>query len=307
MKTRYKEKFRNAGSILVSVLIVLNLVTGCDGDGHEADAYGNFESRETIVSAEVPGKILKLTIDEGQILKKNTVVGKIDSTQTWLKLEQLKAQKKVIAAKLASVDANIAVLQTQQKNAKTELDRVKKLFEKKAATQQQYDQVSGSYDVIIDQITSAQVQKQSVYAEMQTLDVQIQMVVDQLQKCKVVNPISGTVLEKYVEENELVGAGKAIYKIANLNTLDLRVYVSGSQLSNLKIGNKAKVFIDTNSEEMKELEGTITWISGDAEFTPKIIQTKEERVKLVYAVKIKVTNDGSLKIGMPGEVVFSEN
>ena len=167
------------------------------------------------------------------------------------------------------------------------------------------DDIEGKLDVVNNQIKSTRVQKNSVYAELSALDAQLDMLRDQLKKCHVVNPIDGSVLEQFVEQYELVATGKSIYKIADLSTMDLRVYVSGAQLPHIKIGQKVTVFMDQSKRTNRELEGEVSWISSKAEFTPKIIQTKEERVDLVYAVKVKVKNDGSIKIGMPGEIKFN--
>lgn len=284
--------------------VMIAITVACNNSNQKADAYGNFESRETIISSEATGKLLTLTIEEGMQIAKGTFVGTVDTTQVYLTLQQVKAQRDAVSTKLASIDANIDVLTTQKETAETELNRVKKLVENAAATQQQLDQVKGNYDVLINKIKSTQVQKQTVYAELKSLKVKETIVLDQLKKCKVLNPLKGTVLEIYTEENEMVAAGKPIYKIANLDVLDLRVYVSGAQLSGIAIGNTVTVRIDADEEDYKKLQGAVSWIASNAEFTPKIIQTKEERVKLVYAVKVKVINDGSLKIGMPGEVVF---
>ncbi len=148
-------------------------------------------------------------------------------------------------------------------------------------------------------------QNAGVLSELDSYTKQIEQIQDQLSKCLLINPVNGTILEKYVEPFEMATIGKALYKIANLSTLELRVYVDGSQLSSIKIGQKVKVFIDKSQDENHQLEGEISWISSQAEFTPKIIQTKKERVNMVYAVKVRVTNDGSLKIGMPGEIKFN--
>lgn len=284
--------------------LMIALSVACNDQSQVADAYGNFESRETIISAEANGKVLSLTIDEGMQLAKNTVIGKIDSTQVYLKWQQLQAQREAVKTKLATIDANSNVLLTQKTTAETELGRIKNLLMEGAATQQQMDQASGKYDMLTKQVKSTQVQKQTVYAELKSLKVQEDIVLDQLKKCTLLNPLKGTVLEIYTEENEVVAAGKPVYKIANLDALDLRVYASGEQLPNISLGKKVTVRIDAANNTYKNIEGTVTWISSTAEFTPKIIQTKTERVKLVYAVKVNVKNDGSLKIGMPGEVIF---
>ncbi|MBN1599118.1 MAG: HlyD family efflux transporter periplasmic adaptor subunit [Bacteroidales bacterium] len=285
-----------------SAIGILIFLTSCNNGDDQADAFGNFETRETIVAAEVNGKIIKLEIDEGQVLKANELIGIIDTIQLYLNFTQVAAKKKSVQAKLSTIDANVKVLEAQKESLETELKRVKKLIEDDAATTQKLDDLEGKLDVLNNQIKSTLVQKNSIYAEIQSMYAQLAMIEDQIQKCKIINPIDGTVLEKYVEPHELVAAGKSIYKIADLSEMDLRVYVSGSQLSDIKIGQEITVMFDKNKDENSELKGIITWISSKAEFTPKIIQTKEERVNLVYAVKVKVKNDGSIKIGMPGEI-----
>ena len=276
----------------------------CQNLAKKSDAYGNFEAVETVISAELGGKLLELNINEGDLLSENQVVGLIDTTQLKLNYNLLLVKKQAIKTKLSNIDAQVLVLESQKKNVETELNRVKKLLIDKAVSQQQFDDLEGKFNVIDSQINSTKVQKNSIIAEMNAMDAQLKIVEDQISKCQIINPLSGTVLDKYLEQNEITAPGKSIYKIANLTELELRVYVSGTMLPKIKLGQKVKVLIDKNEKENSELFGTISWISEKAEFTPKIIQTKEERVNLVYAVKVRVKNDGRIKIGMPGEIVF---
>ena len=187
-----------------------------------------------------------------------------------------------------------------------EKKRVESLIADSAATGKQYDDIKGKIRVINYQIESVKVKNSTILSKLNQVNAQIEEVEELIWKCKIYNPIKGTILQKYSEVYELVMPGKALYKIANMSQMKLKVYVDGAQLPSIKIGQKAKVFIDRNEDTNTELEGTISWISSSAEFTPKIIQTKEERVKLVYAVKLLVKNEGNLKIGMPGEVIFNE-
>ncbi|MFW5721097.1 MAG: HlyD family secretion protein, partial [Bacteroidota bacterium] len=173
-----------------------------------------------------------------------------------------------------------------------------------AATKQKLDDINGKYDVLLKQIQATKTQINAVHKEMEVMDRQIELVVEQINKAKIINPVNGTVLEKYVEESEIAAMGKALYKIARLDEIDLRVYVSGAQLPSVKIGQKVTVLVDKDEKTNQQFEGEVVWISDQAEFTPKIIQTKEERVNMVYAVKVRVKNDGTMKIGMPGEVRF---
>jgi len=278
---------------------------GCSGNNKGSDAYGNFEAKEIIVSAEAQGKIIQLNIEEGTLLKQGQLVGFIDTTMLNLQKEQLKAQKQVISTKLTNVNAQIAVQEEQKQTLLNEKNRIEKLFADKAATQQQFDDITGKYDVLVKQINATKTQINSIYGEMDVVDKQSDLLNEQIRKAKISNPIDGTVLEKYIEAGEIATMGKALYKIARLDEIDLRVYVSGAQLPSVKIGQQVKVFVDKDKSTNQEYEGVISWISDQAEFTPKIIQTKEERVNMVYAVKVRVKNDGILKIGMPGEVKFN--
>jgi HlyD family secretion protein len=286
------------------VLIIPVILVACSGNNNESDAYGNFEAKEVMVSAEAQGKIIQLNLEEGDLLNENQQVGLIDTTIQSLQKQQLFAQKQAISTKIASINAQIAVQEEQKQNLQNEKSRIEKLYTDKAATQQQFDDINSKYDVLVKQIAATKTQIDAVYMELNLVDKQVDVLDEQIKKAIIVNPIQGTVLEKYIEAGEIAAFGKAIYKIAKLDEIDLRVYISGAQLPNVKIGQTVNVYIDKNKDANEELEGIVSWISDQAEFTPKIIQTKEERVNMVYAVKVKVKNDGKLKIGMPGEVKF---
>ena len=288
--------------ILISLSVIL--LSGCSNDKQKSDAYGNFEATETIVSSESSGKLYELNVEEGQILEANKIVGYIDTSQLYLKKLQLAQQKNTTRTKFKNVSSQISVLQEQKRVAIRERDRVERLLKDNAATGKQLDDINGNIDVINKQISSIDIQNTTTNEELKGLDVQIQQVIDQLQKSNITNPVKGTVILKFAEQGEIVSFGKPLYKIADISIMELRVYVSGSQLPEIKLGQKVKVLIDDGKANYKTLEGEISWISSKAEFTPKIIQTKEERVNLVYAVKVRVNNDGSLKIGMPGEIMF---
>ncbi|WP_435254073.1 HlyD family secretion protein [Tenacibaculum sp. A30] len=293
----------------IKILIVLTiavLLTACNSNGDKADGYGNFEATEITISAENTGKLVAFTIDEGTVVEHNQLIGYIDTIPLYLKKEQLLVQKEVINSKSKGVLSQIDVLQARLKSANINRTRVENLIRDNAGTQKQLDDVQGEIDIIKNQIRSVEIQNAPVVNELKTLDVQLQQVEDQIQKSKIVNPINGTVLSKYVEANEIVAFGKPLYKIADLSTMELRVYVSETQLAKITIGESVSVKID-DQEAMKTYEGIISWIASEAEFTPKIIQTKEERVALVYAVKVQVKNDGSLKIGMPAEMWLKSN
>ncbi len=289
---------------LLYLFILIFIFSSCTGNNDKADAYGNFEAVETLVSAETSGKLLQFDVENGMILKAGQQVGLIDTAVLSAKLKQLLAVKAEIAANSKDVLSQIKVLDEQKNVLLIEKKRVENLIADSAATQKQYDDIIGKIKVIDRQIESVKVKNSAILSKFNQVNAQIEELQLNIDKCKIINPINGTVLQKYVEVHELAMPGKVLYKIADLSTMELKVYVSGAQLPHIKIGQKTKVYIDKNEEENTELEGTISWISSTAEFTPKIIQTKEERVKLVYAVKLLVKNNGSLKIGMPGEVRF---
>lgn len=288
----------------ITIGIGLIIFTACNSNNKESDAYGNFESREIIVSAQSQGEILSMDLEEGETLQAGKLIGWIDTSMLTVKREQLKTQKGSLNAKLSNINAQAEVQKEQIESLLIEKKRIEKLLEEEAATEQQFDEIQGKLNVARKRLESIHTQKQSVYSEMEVLEKRIKEVNTQIDKCKIINPIKGTVLEKYLEPSEIAAPGKAIYKIADLSQMTLRVYISGAQLPHVNIGQEVEVLIDKNEKENQKLGGTVSWISPKAEFTPKIIQTKEERVDLVYAVKIRVKNDGRIKIGMPGEVNF---
>jgi len=287
----------------IGIFLVTSSLISCSNND-KADGYGNFEATETTISAESNGKLILFTVEEGKILKKGEQIGLIDTIQLSLKKEQLLVSKNILYSKSKGVLSQISVLKAQLKSAIISKTRIQNLIKENAGTQQQLDDIEGKIDVLNNQIRSVEIQNSPVVNELKSIDVQIQQIEDQLQKSNIINPIDGTVLVKYAEPNEITSFGKPLYKIADLSTLQVRVYVSEKQLSSIKIGEEVTVKIDA-TEAMKSYPGTISWISSEAEFTPKIIQTKEERVNLVYAVKVDVKNDGSLKIGMPAEMFLS--
>ena len=278
------------------------LLMACQTNNDTADAYGNFEAEAVIVSAETQGKILELNVDKGDKIKAGYSAALIDTVQLHLQLLQLDAQQTAVAAKRQSIQSQIAVFQEQKTNLKINEERIQKMLKDGAATQKQLDDIQGQISVINKQIANTKTQFTLINKEHEVLETQKASVSDKLNRCNIKSPVSGTILETYAEQGELTTAGKALFKIADISELELKVYVSGAQLPHVKLGQQLDVLVDKNSKENQHFSGTITWISSEAEFTPKIIQTKEERVKLVYAVKVTVKNDGTLKIGMPGEV-----
>jgi HlyD family secretion protein len=289
--------------ILISAVVFGSFIS-C-GKVEKADGYGNFEATEITVSAEANGKIEFLDLEEGVILEKNQKVGLIDTTQLYLSKQQAIASLKTIESRSGNVLSQIAVLKEELKTARSEKDRVQNMFSENAATQRQVDQAEGKVNVRNQQIRSVGTQNAPIVNEVKSIEVQIEKIEDQIQKSKIINPLKGTVLSKYAEPGEITAFGKPLYKIADISEMTLRVYIGEPQLPQVEIGQKVTVKIDVE-DGMKDYEGKISWISSSAEFTPKIIQTKEERVNLVYAVKIIVQNDSSLKIGMPAEMWIKE-
>nr|WP_315216424.1 HlyD family efflux transporter periplasmic adaptor subunit [uncultured Flavobacterium sp.] len=284
----------------LTLFILISLIS-CSKNNEKADGYGNFEATEVTISAEANGKIDYLKLEEGDILEPNMQVGLVDTTQLYFNKQQLIASKSTVLSKSSNVLSQINVLKEQLKTTLTEQKRIQNMFAENAATKRQVDEVIGKVNVLQEQIKSVGTQNAPIANEAQSIDIQIEKINDQIQKSKIINPIKGTVLAKYAEPNEVTAFGKPLYKIADISEMTLRVYVSETQLAQIKVGQTVTVKIDAE-KEMKSYPGTISWIASTAEFTPKIIQTKEERANLVYAVKVKVKNNGSLKIGMPAEM-----
>ncbi len=278
----------------------------CSNNDEKSDAYGNFEATETTISSEATGKLLIFNISEGQILKRDETVGLVDTTNLSLKKEQVLAQRTAISTKVASVLSQIEIQNQRKENLIKDKSRIEKMLKDEAATQKQLDDINGAISIIEKNIALIRTQNSGILNELKAFDKQVEQIDLALSKCYLKNPVNGTVLVKLAEKNEIVNMGKPLYQIANLNIMELRVYVSGSQLAKIKLGQKVDVLIDETEDENRKLEGKIIWISANAEFTPKVIQTKEERVNMVYAVKVGVKNHGALKIGMPGEVIFSK-
>lgn len=286
------------------ILAGLVMITAACSNNDKSDAYGQFEATDIVVSSEASGKLEHFNIEEGMRLDKGQLVGAVDTSQMVLRRDQLKAKMKATQSRIDQLDAEAAVLRQQINVARKDLNRFVAMQKDSAATPKQIDDVQGQIDVLHQKIRSTDVQKQSVLAEVKAVRAQIAEVKDQISKARIQNPVNGRVLVKYAEPGEVVRYGQSLYKVANLDTLELRAFVSGGQLGHFKLGDRVQVLVDKNSEEMQALTGRISWIADEAEFTPKMIQTKEERVTQVYAFKVRVPNDGTLKIGMPGEVNF---
>jgi HlyD family secretion protein len=295
----------------ITALTLSLILAGCRTSSSEFDATGNFEADEVIISSEASGKILKFDIEEGNDVEANAVVGLIDTTQLYLRKKQLEYSIKAVVAKSPNVSVQLAAIKEQMETTQREKRRVENLLKDDAATQKQLDDLSAALQLLQRQYDATQsslsITTQSIQSETMPLKAQLEQVQDQLNKSVIRNPFDGTVLTKYALKDEMTAQGKALYKVADLSSLVLRAYISGSQLSQVKLGQKVDVFVDAPEGEYKKYPGEIMWISEKAEFTPKTIQTKEERANLVYATKIRVKNDGYLKLGMYGEVNFAES
>ncbi len=296
---------------LKAIVFIASLLIGlsaCNNNKVSFDASGSFEAEETIISSEATGTIKQFNISEGQTLQADHFVGYIDSTQLYLKKQQLEAQIKALLGRKPNVSVQLASLQSQLNTAQKEKVRIENLVKGDAATPKQLDDINAQIEVITKQIeaqkSSLDISTDGISNDVLPLRVQVKQLNDQLAKCNIINPIKGTVLTKYAEANEMAITGKPLYKIANLSEIVLRAYITGNQLPQVKLNQKVKVLTDDGLGGYKETEGSIVWINDKAEFTPKTIQTKEERANMVYAIKVKVINDGTYKIGMYGEIKF---
>ncbi|MCB0632469.1 MAG: efflux RND transporter periplasmic adaptor subunit [Saprospiraceae bacterium] len=291
----------------IPFLMILLALVSCQPNDELADAYGNFEADPTIVGAEANGRLLYLHVEEGQTLNAGKLVGLIDTTQLHLQKLQVKATISALGNKTRSPLPEIEVLREQGRALQREKERVEALLADKAATPKQLDDIQAQIDVVDKQIEAARQRvndnNRSILSEADPMYAQLAVLDEQIRKCYIYNPLRGTILTKTAQASEMAGFGMPLYRIASLDTLLLRAYFSGPQLGQIKLGQEVEVRIDAADGQYDSLHGRIVWIASEAEFTPKTIQTKEERVNLVYAVKIEVpNNNGMLKIGMPAEV-----
>ena len=287
--------------IFISVLVIL---AGCRQKAGQPDAYGNFEATEVTVSAETSGRIITLDPEEGTLVDKGTSLALIDTTILYLQEKELEAALRGSGTRIISVNAQNDILAQQINNLNVNISRFKNMLRDSAATQKQYDDLTGQVAVLEKQIAANNTQKATFNDEVDMYRSKIATLREQLRRCNVKSPLKGTVIEKYAEAGELTSAGKPLVKIADLSEVKLKVYVSEAQLNKVRIGQQCTVRIDNGKKGYLSFPGTISYVSEKAEFTPKIIQTKEERVTFVYAVTILVKNDGSIKSGMPGEAIF---
>jgi HlyD family secretion protein len=291
-----------------AVLITLAILgSSCSNNKDKPDAYGSFEAIEVTVSSLANGRILLFNVEEGQVLDSNQLIGFVDTTDLHLKKLQILDQKNATGSRRDDLVAQIAVQEQSRENILIEKNRVIRLLKDGAATQKQLDDINSSLNMIEKQIASIKSQFRGIEDQIGSTEQQVAQVRESIKNAYIINPLKGTVLTKFAENNEVTSFGKPLYKIADLREMELRVYMSGAQLPQIKIGDKVEVRIDKDEQTNTKMEGIVSWISQTAEFTPKTIQTKEERVNLVYAVKVRVLNNGSLKIGMPGEIKLISN
>ncbi|MBR0037482.1 MAG: HlyD family efflux transporter periplasmic adaptor subunit [Bacteroidales bacterium] len=287
------------------------LLAACGNNEKDYDATGTFEATETTVSAEQSGTLVRFDVNEGDEIARGKEVGLTDTTQLWLKVQQMGATKAVYESQKPDKEKQLAATRQQLAKARQEEQRYRELVADGAAPSKMLDDAVSQVAVLqkqLDaQISTLNTQLSTLDSQLSTVDVQESQLRDQLQKCHIVAPVNGTVLEKYVEQGEFVAIGKPLFKMADTQQMHIRAYVTSAQLQNIRVGQQAKVFADYGDGQRKEYDGTVTWISSRSEFTPKTILTDDERADLVYALKVAVRNDGYIKIGMYGEVKFGSS
>lgn len=284
------------------------MICACNDPAPDFDATGTFQADEIVISASVSGTIEQFTAREGDQVQRDQLLGWIDSTQLYLKKKQMVAQIDALLSRRPRIATQLAAYRVQMENAQRELQRLQNLFKADAATQKQLDDAIAHVAVIRREMeahqSSLDISSQALVQETLPLSVQIEQIDDQIASCRIINPIEGVILQRYAEEHELVNPGKPLYKVADLSAMRLRAYITGNQLSTTKLGQEVRVRVDKGAGGFNEYSGKVSWIASRAEFTPKTIQTKDERAHLVYAMDVLVKNDGYLKIGMYGEVKF---
>lgn len=281
-----------------------SLAIGCGGGG-DPDAYGNFEATEVVVSAEASGQLLWFSADDGRRLESGALVGVIDTTQLALERAQMTAERAATRSRANEVASQIKMLRSQHEIAEREYARTTRLHDAQAATAQQLDQVERDFRVLAEQIEAAEAQRQTVEQDIASSVARVAVIEDRIRRSRVTNPRRGTVLTSYVEAGEFVQQGQPLYKVADLDSMELRAYVTEPHLARIQLGGSAKVSVDDGPDRRRIIPGIVTWVSSEAEFTPTPVQTREERADLVYAVKVRVPNaEGRVKIGMPADVRF---
>lgn len=293
-------------AIILIPALAVTMLTACGDKDAEYDASGVFETTEVIVSAKGTGEIVSLNIEEGQTVKADQLLGELDMTQLTLKRQQLNAGKDAAASRRLDTGRQVASLRQQIANLKSEQARFKALLNDGAATQKQVDDIGYQIATLKKQLAATNEQvataNQSIDGQSAGFDAQISQVDDMMRQARITSPISGVILSKYAEKGEYAVPGRALFKVGDVSDMKLRAYITAEQLTGLKIGQKVTVYADQGTKGRKVYEGTVSWISSEAEFTPKTIQTRDERSNLVYAIKISVRNDGLIKRGMYGDV-----
>lgn len=284
------------------------LLTACGNNNGDYDASGIFETTEVITSAKGNGEIMRFDIEEGQDVNPQVALGYIDTIQLALKKKQLLATRTATNSRILNESQQLATLRQQIANQQRERKRFEELVKTNAATQKQLDDINYQIQVLEKQLAATAEQISSSNSSLSNqstgIEAQLAQIEDQIKNSVIMSPIKGTILTKYVEPGEYAAPGRALFKVANVEDMKLRAYITADQLTGLKIGQQVKVYADQGKDGRKEYAGTVTWISDKAEFTPKTIQTRDERANLVYAVKVSVRNDGMIKKGMYGEVKF---
>lgn len=293
-------------SFIVPALMLWSL-TACNRGEKPADAFGNFQADEIMVSAETSGRINKVFFSEGMQVAPGGLALRLDTVQYSLKVKELQSKLAATTARKTTVYAQVAVHDQQRAMLQHDLQRIQKMFADGAATQKQVDDLAGQVEVTERQIGSVRSNLQGIAAEAEALESALLQAKDMLARTSVHYPVGGVVLEKYMEQGEMATPGKALFKLADISVLRLKAYLAATQLPDVKLGQKVDVAIDSADGRLIHFDGVVSWISPKAEFTPKIIQTKDERVNLVYAIKVDVANNGQIKIGMPGELRFTPN
>jgi len=295
----------NTHHILLSLsAIILVLLTSCNKGESEADAYGNFETEDYIIASESQGKCLFLGIQEGDKVQAGEIIARIDTSNLSLQIKQLMAQKEAIKTKFPAITAQVEVQETKLESLKKDEKRIRNMLEQKAATQKQLDDILTQIQITEKSIAQIKTQNASLFAELNVIDSNVDIIRDQISRATIAAPANATVLDLYVHEHELLAPGKPIAKLADMENMTLKAWISGDQLAEIKIGEIVDVRIDKGDGGYYTYEGKVSQIASKAEFTPTVIQTKEERIDLVYAMEIKIKNDGKIKIGMPAEVGF---
>ena len=301
----HRSELHDAAARRVALLGLAGALLAACHRGAQPDAYGNFEATEVVVGAQTSGQLLSFTPREGDHLSAGALAGVVDTTQLALERQQLLAQHASSGARVTQVEQQVAVLQVQQDIARRAYERTRRLFAEQAATAQQLDQAQRDYEVLGKQIDATRAQQRSAGEDAAAAQARVAQIRDQIANSRITAPVSGTVLATYVREGEFVQPGQPLFRIANLDTLELRAYVTGTQLPSLTLGQRVRVHVDSAQGGLLALPGIVSWIASKAEFTPTPVQTRDERADLVYAVKIRVANPrGALKIGMPADVTF---